>query len=435
MNTETPNILLIVSDQQHANTISALGQQFVNTPNLDRLASEGMSFSNCYCTEPICGPSRASIFSGRMPSECGVYQNGHNIRSNIPNIGQWLHRCGSTYQTVYAGKWHVRQPHTANVPGFDMLASGINCQGQLSDASVSMACEGFLRNRRSREPFFLAAMYTQPHDICEWIHYCCGIEEGRFHIPETDLPPLPDNFRAEYAEPDILAFYRGGRPSSVCKWSEYQWRVYLWGYYRLVEMLDAEIGRILQALDASGQAENTLVIFASDHGEGLAELGMITKNYLYDSAARVPLVIRWPNHVKPGSISKELISLLDIAPTVYDCLDLPIPSGSCGLSLKDFLAAGTPLDREYVSVQGHGGKGQCIRSSRFKYIVFRDDPIELLFDMENDPGETVNLASEPEYQDTLHTHRRYLTGWLAGLDVAPCIPEDHRFVFAAEIPQ
>jgi len=433
MNTDKPNVLLIVSDQQHADTISALGQKWVKTPNLDRLAAEGMTFNNCYCAEPVCGPSRASLFTGRMPSECGIYQNGHNVRSSIPNIGQWLSRCKSTHRPVYAGKWHVRHPHTANVPGFDMLASGINCQGQLSDASVSMACEGFLRNYTDKEPFVLAAMYTQPHDICEWMNYCCGIKEGRFHIPDDELPPLPDNFEVNFEEPAMHSEFRAQRVARKFNWSDYQWRVYLWGYYRLVEMLDAEVGRLLHALDASGQADNTIVIFTSDHGEGLGEQSWVTKQNLYDSASRIPLLIRWPEKIQAGAECRNPVSLLDIAPTIYDCIGLAIPEGTKGFSIKELMTDGTVPNRDYISIQGYGGRGQCIRSERFKYIAFRNEPVELLFDMENDPGETSNLAIAPEHRETLLKHRRYLSEWLGSLDIAPCVPNDFRFKFAENL--
>lgn len=433
MNTDSPNVLLIVSDQQHADTISALGQKWVATPNFDRLVSEGMTFNNCYCAEPVCGPSRASLFTGRVPSECGIYQNGHNVRSSIPNIGQWLNRNQSYHRAVFAGKWHVREPHTANVPGFDMLASGINCQGQLSDASVTLACEAFLRNAPGDEPFVLSAMYTQPHDICEWIHYCCGIEDGRFHIPDNELPPLPDNFMVNFEEPTMHSTSREERPTSVFRWSEYQWRVYLWGYYRLVEMLDAEIGRLLHALKASGQAENTIVIFTSDHGEGLGELGMTTKQYLYDSASRVPLIIRWPEKIQAGTECRKPVSLLDIAPTICNCIGLPAPKDTKGFSIKEMMTNGTVPNRDFVSIQGYGGKGQGIRSEHFKYIAFTNDPVELLFDMENDPGETVNLATDPEHRETLLKHRQYLSEWLDSLDIAPCVPEDFRFSFSEEL--
>ena len=430
MSTDVPNVLLIVSDQQHAHTLSALGQKWVATPNLDRLVAEGMTFHNAYCAEPVCGPSRAALMTGRLPAECGVYQNGHNVRSSIPNIGQWLRCCRAPHHAAYAGKWHVRIPHTATVPGFDVIASGINCQGQLSDASVSLACEAYLRNRDAESPFLLAAMYTQPHDICEWIQYCCGMAEGQFQIPEDELPPLPANFKLGFQEPAAHAQFRAERVAARFKWQEHQWRLYLWGYYRMVEMLDAEVGRLLQGLDASGRTDDTLVVFCSDHGEGLGEQGWVTKQSLYDAAARVPLIVRWPGRVGAKTAYHEVVSLLDIAPTIYDCLNLPVPSDTTGISIRSLLTDGAAPERDYVAVQVYGGKGQCIRSRRFKYIAFSDDPVELLFDMNTDPSETTNIAAEESCQDVLLQHRRYLADHLASLDIAPCIPEDYRLSFA-----
>ncbi len=425
------NVLLIVTDQQMASALSAFGNPWLHTPNMDRLVREGTSFTACYCPEPVCGPSRAGLLTGRMPLECGVYANGHNIRSTIPNIGQWLLRQKAQQNPCYAGKWHVRETHTAFVRGFHMLASGINCQGQLSDTSVGMACEAFLRNEGSTQPFLLAAMFTQPHDICEWAHYCTGIEDGRYPLDETELPPLPPTLSIHPEAPEAHRSRCRMAKGTVAEWSEYQWRIYRWGYYRLVEMVDGEIGRLLEALDDSGLAENTLVVFCSDHGEGLGELGMITKNFLYDSAARVPLAVRLPGTIPAGHAEDRFpVSLLDIFPTVCDYCDIPWPAGVKGISLRPYFEQGCLPERQYVGVQCLGGKGHAIRSERFKYIRYRGDQVEQFFDMRKDPAETANLAKIDQFAAELQQHRKWLSEWLDSLDIAECIPEDRRPDFA-----
>jgi len=427
MNTE-PNILLIVTDQQHIDTISAFGNSQVSTPGLDRLAERGTAFRQSYCTYPLCSPARSSIFTGRMPSETGVFGNGNNVRTAIPNLGQWIGR-HTDREPAYSGKWHVREPHTAFVPGFDVIASGINCKGQEGDKSVTQSCEDYVRNYDEGKPFFLAAMYTQPHDIGLWTSYNFRNRLG-FPYPELldDLPPLPESFEPTHEEPARYRKRRSGSGPVDRERAEAYWRYYVWGYYRHVEMVDAEIGRLLQAVEDAGRSEDTLIIFTSDHGEGMAEHQFRTKHFLYDAAARVPLIISWPGVLPEGrEETAGLVSGLDLFPTICDYWDLPLPENVKGLSLRALLEEGTRLDREYVAVECHGGSGQAIRSADYKYIAHNDDPIEMLFNMREDPAETRNLAGSTEHAETLRKHRGYLREWLEGLEVAPSVPDKYRW--------
>ena len=282
-----PNFLFIIADQLSMDAIAAHGNRFVRTPNLDRMAGAGVSFRDSYTAYPLCSPARSSMFTGRMPSETGVITNNLPIREEIPNLGQWLGARG--YETVYAGKWHVPVNYTTNIPGFAVLPGGIGGQGHMGDAAVSRACQAWLHNRPGASPFLLVASLLQPHDICTWVssHTRAAEWEKMARLSEP-LPPLPANFEWDRKEPPTLRTQR--RP----QWSDGQWRYYLWSYYRHVEMVDAEIGRILDALEDSGRAKDTVVIFTTDHGEGSAHHHMVLKNYLYDEAAKVPLLVSWP---------------------------------------------------------------------------------------------------------------------------------------------
>ena len=427
MSTE-PNILLIVTDQQHASTMSACANRHMHTPGLDRLVERGTTFQQNYCTYPVCSPARSSIFTGRMPSDTGVFGNGNNIRATVPNLGQWLGK-HTDREVVYSGKWHVRQPHTACIPGFDVIASGINCKGQEGDKSVTQSCEAYIRNYTDEKPFFLAAMYTQPHDIGLWTSYNFRNRAG-FPYPELldDLPPLPDNFETTHEEPALYRKRRAGSGPVQKDEADAYWRYYVWGYYRHVEMVEAEVGRLIQAVEDAGRLEDTLIIFTSDHGEGMAEHQFRTKHFLYDAAAKVPLVVSWKGVIPEGrEETAELASGLDLFPTVCDYWDVPVPDGVKGVSLRPLLEEGRSLDREYVAVECNGGSGQAIRSSDYKYIAFNDDPVEMLFNVKEDPGETVNLAKSAEHAEVLQRHRTYLGEWLAGLDIAPSVPEKYRW--------
>ncbi|GAI82937.1 unnamed protein product, partial [marine sediment metagenome] len=188
------NIVLIYTDQQHIDTIAAGGCAHVQTPALDRLKTNGVSFTQSYTANPLCSPARSAAFSGRTSCECGVHVNGRPIRSDIPNLGQWFSE-HTNYETFYAGKWHLPRSYTSSIPGFNVINTGIGGFGYLCDTMVSRACEGFLRNRSKSKPFLLVASFMQPHDICEWLRL--NMENpAQLRYPELDreLPELPGNF-------------------------------------------------------------------------------------------------------------------------------------------------------------------------------------------------------------------------------------------------
>jgi arylsulfatase A-like enzyme len=270
-------------------------------------------------------------------------------------------------------------------------------------------------------------MFTQPHDVCEWAHYCTGMEDGRYPIDESKLPPIPATLSTHPVAPEAHRARQRQAKGNQTQWTEAQWRIYQWGYYRMVEMVDCEIGRLLDALDDTGLAENTLVVFCSDHGEGLGELGMITKNFLYDSAARVPLTFRLPGTIPAGQVVDRFpVSLLDLVPTLCDYASIAPPPGMKGVSLRQFLEKGEVPERPFVGMQCLGGRGYAIRSQRFKYIRYREDPVDQFFDMQADPGETRNLAAAKQCPEELDQHRKWMAEWLGTLDIAECVPPEYR---------
>jgi choline-sulfatase len=407
-----PNFLFIITDQQGNDAISEHGCRDLRTPNIDRLVREGVSFRESYTAYPLCSPARSSLFTGRMPSETGVINNGIPIRAGIPNMGQWLGQAG--YESVYSGKWHVPEGFPTAIPGFTVLPGGFTGQGNMGDAGVSRSCQGYLLNRSRSKPFALVASFLQPHDICGWVADHMGPkgwEEPPMHARE--FPPLPPNFQFDPREPAFLR--QRARP----QWSDAQWRFYLWSYYRHVEMVDAEIGRVLTALDASGERDNTIVIMTSDHGEGRGRHHMVLKNYLYDEASRVPLVMSWPGRIGAGKQdTTHLVSGTDIMPTLCDFAGAKTPAGVVGHTLRPLLEAKRTEWRELVAAEVAGG-GRMIRTPGHKYVVYPDDPVEQLFDMRGDSGETRNLAPDTAHAGALESHRKLLKEWTTHLDVAP----------------
>jgi arylsulfatase A-like enzyme len=415
-----PNILFITTDQQEWHTLSSFGNKFVNTPNLDQLAKQGVSFRQSYTMNPVCSPARATWLTGLTPAENGVIHNGLSIVENIKTVGNVLSEEG--YETVFAGKLHVGIPKSFNakIPGFSkVLCQGIGGKGTMGDQVVSSVCEGYLQNRDKSKPFFLSVNFLQPHDICNWIsRFSNDSDYNPFsNIIEGDLPSLPENFNAILDEPEKMKVTRKE------EWNEQQWRYYLWSYYRMIEEVDSEIGRVLRALEQSGEMENTVIIFNSDHGEGLAHHQTVLKSFPYEEACNVPLIISFPKELKRDKLDDtHLVSGLDIVPTICDFAGAQIPENAKGWSIRSIASGKNDKWRDFVVLELNQDRGRVLRTNDYKLITFRDEPKFLFFDMKNDPGETKNLALEEDYQELIETHIKQLEGWEANLVYAPNSP-------------
>jgi len=418
MNTK-PNILVICTDQQHHGAISAMGNPYVKTPGLDRIYSKGTVYTNAYSTNPVCGPARSSIMTGRMPCETGVYNNGFNIRHGIPHLGQWF--TGHGYNSVLAGKWHLRANSTSVIDGFDVIMTKVNIQANVSDTCLTSSVEAYLRNYDDEKPFLMMAMYIQPHDICGFVNYFRDEEDMLYDVPEDELPELPPNFHAEPDEPERFKKFKSRIPSSAGNWSEAKWRRYLWNYYRYVEGVDCEINRLLDVLDDTGLADNTIVVFMSDHGENTANHRTALKTTFYNESCRVPLAIK-----KPGIVSSETItapvSLTDIFPTLCSFADIETPSEMTGISISE-----GNFDRNGVIIENYNGSGRAYVTEKYKYIAFNDDDKHQLFDLEKDPFETENLLSGNGFKEIAEELHEKMIAAFDPLETAECIPKEYRW--------
>lgn len=412
------NILLIYTDQQHIDTISAGGCPHVRTPALDSLKRSGISFTQSYTANPVCSPARSAAFTGRTSCETSVYKNGRSIRSDIPNLGQWFSQ-HTDYETFYAGKWHLPKTYTSNIPGFEVINTGIGGFGYLCDTTMSRACQGFIKNRSKSKPFLLVASFMQPHDICEWLRLNMN-NPGELRYPElaAELPELPENFEFDGSEPQSTKKRRSGNEPTKGNWDKEHWQYYRWSYYRHIEHLDAEIGRILSALEDRGYTKDTLIVLTSDHGEGMGHHQMVRKSSFYDEAAKVPLLFSWPGHiVEDKTDAVHLASGMDIMPTLCDYASINSPPKMRGVSLRPILEGGSGQSRDCIVSEGNTNTGRMVRTREFKYIRYVDDPVEQLFDMTTDPGETRNLAAGSRYASALAEHRKLLADHEARLDV------------------
>lgn len=428
MSEARPNILFVITDQQSADTIALLRKTGVSTPGFDRLARRGVSFGCCYSSNPLCSPARSTMFTGRASCETGVYVNGKGIREGMPTMGEWFREHGD-YETLYAGKWHVPACYTQDIPGFRVISTGIGHQGTVSDPVLTEACANWLYGNTGGKPFLMVAGYMQPHDICEWLRLNRD-NTGTVDYPE-DMPPLPDNYEPiPDDELDMISSMRANQELARGGWDEKHCRYYLWSYLRHIEMVDGEVNRLLDVIEETGQLENTVVVLTSDHGEGCGRHQMTRKNFHYDDVTRVPFLFSSPRRIVENKIDAENpTSHLDIFPTLCGLADLPIPEGVRGCDLTPLLTGRAKrLDRRYVASEVRGNLGQMIRSERYKYLAEAGDG-EMLFDMQDDPGEMKNLLKDPAHAEALAEHRGMLKEWIESLDIDPRVPEEARWAF------
>lgn len=418
-----PNVLVVMTDQQFAGAMSCrLGHAYINTPNMDRLADEGTLFTRAYCANPICVPSRTAIFTGRYPHTTGVQDNGRYRPDPalFPTLGTVFQRAG--YSTGYVGKWHLPYPSGDGKSGFDFAR---NLKGKGWDKETPGLVDEFLRRPRAN-PFLLVASFCNPHNICEWARRQTLPDGPIGEAPQPDgCPPLASNHAPPAGEIDLMAWMRKSYQASatfpVGRFDDDKWRQYIWAYYRMIEMVDAHLGRILDSLSDSGAENDTLVVFTSDHGDCHGAHGWNQKTVFYDESTRVPLIVRRPGAT--SAVSDKLVNTgIDLMPTLCDQAGIAPPDGLPGRSLRPIVEGEHPHDwREYVVASNHlvqGASldgvsrkphGRMLRSERYKYCLYSEGQRrESLVDMKADPGEMVNQAANPPFAATLAEHRQAL---------------------------
>lgn len=427
---QRPNVLIILTDQQTNDLLSASGNPNLKTPGMDRIARDGVYFTESYCTSPVCGPSRSSIITGRMPHETGVVWNTNSMSDRYPTIGEIFSDAG--YHTAWAGKWHLPESYPQikgadSLRGFKVLpfrslddswALGVDTDGPITDAAID-----FISGYEDEDPFLLAVQLHNPHDIC---HVPRRPEDYAKASEISDpLPELPPNFDPDMKEPEFYEEKRemdhyGDELLRTKNYTKAEWRAYLYHYNRFAERVDAEIARLLNALDQKGLTENTIIVLTSDHGDGAAAHRWAAKLNFYEEAATVPFLISWKGHIPEGRIDRDhLVSGMDVTPTLCDYAGIDHAPAFTGKSLRPILENRDSTLREYLVVHladdllDSTRHGRMIRDKRFKYAVFNqgEDP-EQLFDLWNDPGETQNLAYAANYQSVKSGLRENLKSWL-----------------------
>ena len=401
--TRPPNILFVIADQWRAEAFGYAGNPDVKTPNFDRLQREGIRFVNAVSAMPVCCPTRASILTGQRPLTHGVFLNDVPLNPEAVTIGKVLRSGG--YDTAYVGKWHVDgHGRSSFIPrerrqGFDYwkvleCTHDYNHSAYYADGPEKLYWEGYdaiaqtqdaqqyLRaHARSQKPFFLVVAWGPPHD---------------------PYFTAPKKYRALY-DPAKLTL----RPN-VPKAEQATARKTLAGYYAHCTALDECFGELRRTLQDAGLAENTLLVFTSDHGDMLGSQGFYMKQRPYDESIRVPLLMRWPKGL--GARARQLdapINSEDFMPTLLGLCGVPVPKSVEGLDYSRYIRGGKkPGDGATVILcaspfgqweRRNGGKEyRGVRTTRCTYVRDLAGPW-LLFDNQTDPYQTNNLANLPEY--------------------------------------
>jgi arylsulfatase A-like enzyme len=484
---DSPNVLFIMTDQQRYDSIAINGKSWLQTPHLDRLAKQSANFSHAYVQAPICTPSRACFFTGR-------YAHAHKNRVNYTELDaketllpKYLQQAG--YRTSLVGKSHLyyKYPPTkteAERTGYDFvdlhdgvpntdpfsdyntwrqkndplkevhyrtlakdvpeLKSNLSPQSnplraaienQYSDTAwTGMRTRERIRQlARSDQPFFLFSSFWKPHSPYE-VHapYDSMYNSIDFKLPRKETRESILKLPPHVARVILRNEYRENRePVYDMNRKELQW-LYR-SYYATVSHIDAEIGEILKTLDELNLINNTIIIFTSDHGDQLLEHGNTDKSVFFESSVHVPLMISYPNHLKPGRY-EELVMSIDLRPTLFELLGLEEPYHCHGQSLLPLIGNSDKQyrPREYVYCEhnipevflnlfnfekGKGvmgirhPEGKMIRSNRWKYNYYPKGCHEL-YDLQNDPGEYHNLSEDPAHKPLVHEMREHLLDWL-----------------------
>jgi choline-sulfatase len=424
-----PNILIIITDQQSSDAMSnRIGSQYLKTPNMDYLANHGITYSKAYCANPLCIPSRSSMFTGLYPHQLGIQanENDKDLASvGFKTMGTIFQKAG--YETGYFGKWHLPYDiKDQKSHGFEIMAHN---KSNGIDSIIPDDAIQFLHQKHEK-PFLLITSFINPHNICEWARGQ-RLPDGPIGTPPNAelCPPLLPNHFPSKNESDIVTQVRISMQASpmfpVGNFDDAKWRQYRWAYYRMIEKVDGEIGKVLEALRKTGIDKKTVIVFLADHGDSQGAHLWNQKTNFFEEVINVPFIITLPGKSKP-EISNRLIETgIDLIPTVCDYAGIKVPAELPGLSAKKLAEdknGGIP--RAYIvssvkPIQGSpvdGVKpdpdGRMVRGDDFKYWIYsQGKQRESLFDTKNDPGEMVNLATDPKYKDILLQYRKFLQSW------------------------
>lgn len=464
MATTRPNILFIMSDDHAAHAMSCYGSRINQTPNLDRIANGGMRFNNCFCTNSICTPSRASILTGTYNHINQVTTLDTPMDNQLQTFPKLLQDVG--YQTAIFGKWHLGQGPDHCPTGFDDWAvlpgQGLyhnpdlifkgpdggerrTVHGYVTDIITDLSLD-WLKARDADRPFCLMYHHKAPHRAWE-------PDEKHAHMYLNEEIPEPETLYDDYSgraaaaaaaemrvgvhmNPlDLKSTINKDLPENeLRKWA---YQRYIKDYLRVIASIDDNVGRVLDYLDEAGLAENTIVIYTSDQGFFLGDHGWYDKRFMYEESLRMPFIVRYPQEIAPGSTNDDMILNVDFAPLFLDLAGVEIPDKMQGRSFRPLLQGERPADwrqamyyrywmhKAHHNVYAHYG----IRTMQHKLIYYYADALDQagsidesytpeweLFDLAQDRYELNNVIDDPAYAETVTALKDQLHAMQAAVD-------------------
>ncbi len=447
---QRPNIIFIMTDDQTVDQMSCYGNPILRTPNMDRLANEGSRFTNCFCTNSICAPSRASVLTGCYSSLNEITGNSEKkdeierLNPDIPTFPELLQQAG--YYTALIGKYHIQQDPIGFdewriLPGQglyfdpDFIENGVQTksEGYVTDVITYKTLE-FLERTDPSQPFCLVYQHKAPHRPFK-------PAPRHANLFNTIEFPYPETFNDDYATRRVAKLAQDMKleislardyedlPKSLTAVEKKKWifQRFVKDHYRAVVGIDENLGRVLDYLDNNGLSDNTIIIYTSDNGFYLGEHGWYDKRFMYEPSLRIPLVIRHPGIGMAGQVIDQMVQNVDFAPTILDIAGIPIPGVMQGRSLLPLLSGQQPddwrksifysyyedswrlagfkqedlSDPSFQYFTAHRvGPHRGVRTDRYKLIeYYSEGDYWELFDLETDPNELKNLYGEPGYED------------------------------------
>jgi arylsulfatase A-like enzyme len=436
-----PNILFINVDQLRYDSLGATGNPIVKTPNIDRIAKKGISFSRAYTPLPSCCPARQSLLTGQMPEKhAGIWNFGGGGSLPVPEISPdaatWVPRLrDSGYRTAYIGKWHVHPTLDATHYGFETFEEPPNDNYETPHKAekypvdnpwpefpmgyyetlpveechthvLARKCVDKIDELESGEaPWYIRLDYSEPHLPCVPAEPFASM-----YLPET-IPPW-ENFDEDF---EGKPYIQKQQLRNWCleNWTWKEWSVYMSGYYGIISQMDDSLGLVLRYLEEKELMEETLIIFTTDHGDAAGSHRQIDKHYvMYEEETHVPLFLRWDGMIKPESVCADFIShYLDLPVTLLELLELTVPESYQGKTLLPMLKGEANPNRRDFAFSTYNGQQfglycqRMIRDERYKYIWNATD-IDEMYDLENDPFEMKNLAAKDEDSDLCRHYRK-----------------------------
>jgi arylsulfatase A-like enzyme len=440
-----PNIIFIMSDDHAAHAMSCYGSRINATPNLDRIADEGIRFDHCFCTNSICAPSRATILTGLYSHLNGVKTLRDQLDNRITTFPRLLQKAG--YQTAIIGKWHLGHGPQHDPAGFEYwnvlpgqgkyfnpsfieMGEERKIEGYVTDIITDLSI-AWMERRDKNSPFLLLCHHKAPHR--HWL-----VDEKHAHLYEDAEIPEPPTFDDDYSNRSRAAAaaamridrdmdekdYKAEPPAGLTPRELKSWKYqrYIKDYLRCVASIDDNVGRMLDYLDREGLTENTIVVYTSDQGFFLGDHGWYDKRFMYEESLRMPFIVRYPREIKPGSVEDRIVINADFAPTFLDYAGVAIPEEMQGCSLRPLFRGDSPDEwrtamyyRYWMHLAQHNVCAHYgVRTHRYKLIYYYGEALGAsgaideswppeweLFDLDKDPFELNNVVHDPAYSDVL----------------------------------